>query len=305
MKKIFTLVALAMTAMSMNAQLIHTSQFVEAQGITAEYGSDFAANVEIGSIDGKVSLYNAATSPYKAVDCKNNDYDMVVIDGVECATANGIQGNGNPNSAAGQNPWNATVDVPVTGGSVFKASVAADGYLYVIHKISTNKQYGVCENGSPMGYKVLMENSAGVNNVLALEVKGEGEYNYWNTANTIPWLIRMYKNDPEAATAGNGLGVMFFPVFNGCDYVFSAGGSKISLCGVYYSATEASSIKVVNSTTGTQLDLSGATFVEYPSGSSAVAGVAEAKSEAKKAVKVITANGIQIGNYNIAGQQVK
>ena len=40
-------------------------------------------------------------------------------------------------------------------------------------------------------------------------------------------------------------------------------------------------------------------------GSSAVAGVAEAKSEAKKAVKVITANGIQIGNYNIAGQQVK
>ena len=40
-------------------------------------------------------------------------------------------------------------------------------------------------------------------------------------------------------------------------------------------------------------------------GESAVAGVAEAKSEAKKAVKVITANGIQIGNYNIAGQQVK
>ena len=37
----------------------------------------------------------------------------------------------------------------------------------------------------------------------------------------------------------------------------------------------------------------------------AVAGVAESKSEAKKVVKVITANGIQIGNYNVAGQQVK
>ena len=38
----------------------------------------------------------------------------------------------------------------------------------------------------------------------------------------------------------------------------------------------------------------------------AVAGVAESKAEAKAApVKVITANGIQIGNYNIAGQQVK
>ena len=37
----------------------------------------------------------------------------------------------------------------------------------------------------------------------------------------------------------------------------------------------------------------------------AVAGVAESKAEVKKVVKVITANGIQIGNYNIAGQQVK
>lgn len=305
MKKFLLSAAVAMTAMSMNAQLIHTSDFVTAQGIAADYGSNFDAGVEIGSIAGKVTLYNNASSPFKVVDCKNNDYDKVVIDGVECATANGIQGNGNPNSAAGQNPWNATVAVPVTGGSVFKASVAADGYLYVIHKISSNKQYGVCENGSPMGYKILMENASVDGNVLALEVKGEGEYNYWNTANTIPWVIRMYKNDLEAASAGNGLGVMFFPVFADCDYVFSAGGSKISLCGVYYSATEASSIKVVNSTTAAELTLSGATFVEYPAGASAVAGIAEAKAEAAAPVKVIGANGIQIGNYNIAGQQVK
>lgn len=38
---------------------------------------------------------------------------------------------------------------------------------------------------------------------------------------------------------------------------------------------------------------------------SAVAGIAEAKAEAAAPVKVITANGVQIGNYNIAGQQVK
>ncbi len=38
---------------------------------------------------------------------------------------------------------------------------------------------------------------------------------------------------------------------------------------------------------------------------SAVAGIAEAKAEKAAPVKVITANGIQIGNYNIAGQQVK
>jgi len=41
------------------------------------------------------------------------------------------------------------------------------------------------------------------------------------------------------------------------------------------------------------------------SGETAVAGVAEAKAEVAAPVKVLGANGIQIGNYNIAGQRVK
>ena len=43
----------------------------------------------------------------------------------------------------------------------------------------------------------------------------------------------------------------------------------------------------------------------FSDAATAVAGVAEAKAEAKAPVKVITANGVQIGNFNIAGQQVK
>ena len=45
--------------------------------------------------------------------------------------------------------------------------------------------------------------------------------------------------------------------------------------------------------------------ISYIEGGSAVAGITEAKAEAKAPVKVITANGVQIGNYNVAGQQVK
>ncbi|MBQ9236815.1 MAG: hypothetical protein IJ183_02725 [Prevotella sp.] len=45
--------------------------------------------------------------------------------------------------------------------------------------------------------------------------------------------------------------------------------------------------------------------ISYIASPSAVAGIAEAKAEAAAPVKVITANGIQIGKYNIAGQQVK
>ena len=53
---------------------------------------------------------------------------------------------------------------------------------------------------------------------------------------------------------------------------------------------------------GSKLMVRAITFVP---GTSAVAGIAESKAESSAPVKVLGANGIQIGNYNIAGQQVK
>ena len=74
-----------------------------------------------------------------------------------------------------------------------------------------------------------------------------------------------------------------------------ATGSKLTQCGFYFSETGDEEITL----SGDGVD---AVVLQ---GASAVAGIAEAKAEAAAPVKVITANGIQIGKFNIAGQQVK
>ena len=55
-------------------------------------------------------------------------------------------------------------------------------------------------------------------------------------------------NDAEAATAGNGLGVFYFPVAEGCKYYAHATGSKISWSGIYFSENEAAKVEVVGET---------------------------------------------------------
>ena len=82
-------------------------------------------------------------------------------------------------------------------------------------------------------------------------------------------------DETSATEVGDAYTAYSFPVTAGNTYMFFVSGSKLMLNGVKFVA-------------GT-----------------AVQGVAEAKAEAKAPVKVITANGVQIGNYNVAGQQVK
>ena len=67
-------------------------------------------------------------------------------------------------------------------------------------------------------------------------------------------------------------------------------GSKLMLMGVALEGTEVAD---------------GVVATDPNAGTSAVAGIAEAVEAKAAPVKVMTANGIQIGNYNIAGQQVK
>ena len=81
-----------------------------------------------------------------------------------------------------------------------------------------------------------------------VEVKGEGEYNYIPEGRQIQWVIKEYMNDENAETAGNGLGVFYFPVAEGCKYYAHATGSKISWSGIYFSETEAAKVEVTGET---------------------------------------------------------
>ena len=240
MKK-FLLSAMALVAaMSVNAQVF------QVNGSEKGLSSDLApveAGYAWGSIEGAIDISNAFATDHKVVDCKNNDFNKVVIDGAEILTKDGVQGNDNPKDADGTGVG-ASLKEPVSG-AVIQIDAKKDGWVYIVSKLSTNKQYVVFEEGSPMGYKIAMENAT--EDVINIEVKGEGEYNYLDPAKYeggLPWVIRIFKNNNEAESAGNGLGVFYFPVAEGCKYYASASGSKISWSGIYFSENEAKTITV-------------------------------------------------------------
>ena len=201
--------------------------------------------------------------------------------GNEILTTGGVQGNDNPKDADGGNP--ALTLKPAVSGAVIQLDAKKDGWIYIVAKLSTNKQYMVFEEGSPIGYKIAMEvkDDRISSSVLNLEIKGEGEFNYIPEGRQVQWVIREYLNDAEATTAGNGLGVLYFPVAKDCKYLAHATGSKISWSGIYFSENEAASIKVAKED-GTEFSI--------------LADPASVKN-----IKVDAQNGAA---YNAAGQQV-
>ena len=244
MKK-FLLSAMALVAaMSVNAQVFKVS--AEANGIGSD-AVDVAAGKAWGSIEGAIEVSNPFATQHKAVDCKNNDFNKVVIDGNEIETKDGVQGQDNPKDADGGN--SAVTFKEATGGAVIQIDAKKNGWVYIVAKLSTNKQYVVFEEGAPIGYKIAMENTDErvKGGVLNLEIKGEGEYNNLTLdkyPNGLMWVIREYLGNAEAETAGNGLGVLYFPVAEGCKYFAHATGSKISWSGIYFSASEAKTVTV-------------------------------------------------------------
>ena len=244
MKKILLSAMALVAAMSVNAQVFKVS--AEANGIGSD-AVDVEAGKAWGSIEGVIDISNPFATQHKAVDCKNNDFNKVVIDGNEIETKDGVQGQDNPKDADGGN--SAVTFKEATGGAVIQIDAKKNGWVYIVAKLSTNKQYVVFEEGAPIGYKIAMENTDErvKNGVLNLEIKGEGEYNNLTLdkyPNGLMWVIREYLGNAEAETAGNGLGVLYFPVAEGCKYFAHATGSKISWSGIYFSASEAKTVTV-------------------------------------------------------------
>jgi hypothetical protein len=227
-----------------NAQVFKVS--AEANGIGSD-AVDVEAGKVWGSIEGVIDISNPFATQHKAVDCKNNDFNKVVIDGNEIETKDGVQGQDNPKDADGGN--SAVTFKEATGGAVIQIDAKKNGWVYIVAKLSTNKQYVVFEEGAPIGYKIAMENTDErvKDGVLNLEIKGEGEYNNLTLdkyPNGLMWVIREYLGNAEAETAGNGLGVFYFPVAEGCKYYAHATGSKISWSGICFSETEAKTVTV-------------------------------------------------------------
>ena len=291
MKKVFLLAAVAF-ATSANAQVV---QF-DAEGKLGLTGdvAPVSANTELGSNEA-IDAYIAFDDSYKASNIKNNDYNVVKIGGNEVQTKGGMQGNTNPKDIEGNSPAGAagSETTPAKGpsapvsGCVYGLKAKADGIVYVIAKLSSNKNYTVFEDGAAIGYKAAMEanNAAFPDGKLFVEVKGEGEYNVVSTF--IDQLEHIATGDPESAIKVNGLGVIWFPVYNGGTYLFNACGSKASVSGMYFATAEQDVV-----VEGTDSEAPKDAFTIYTAGADGIANVAA------------TAKAENARMFNLAGQEV-
>ena len=245
MKKILLSAAAVFAAMSLNAQEICTFNPDNVMNLDADNGSALTAGTIIGETESIVATVGADDS-YKPQDVAS------VINGAE--SKGGLQGSTNPKDADGGTP-SSTLIQPASG-AYLQFEAKADGFLYVIHKASSNKAYTVFEEGSAIGYTfAAFGNKEPLPEVYQFTIEGGGEYNYlsetdrtkiefaeqeWLKVNNPEFYEANWVAQDDGTTkwtnvSANGLGVIKFAVAKDCKYIVNANGSKITAGGFVFS----------------------------------------------------------------------
>lgn len=303
MKKIFTLVAASMMAAGAFAQT--ESAFIDTEN-TFNSSDAVAINADTKLCESaNVVMYQAWDDTYKKV-AMTGEADLVKavsIDGVEYAMPAGIQCQTNPKE-------NNLTSFGQVSGAVFKFEVKADGILYVFGKMTYNKNYYVWEgnvglDAMPVAYTFAagqVKDGQGDATVgytlpgdeLGYYVMGNGYDDGTKYLNAAQCVEVAAGGDPATLThwtAGNGLGVIAFPVYKDAQFYYvNACGSKVTSNGFVFvpGATQVGTIAFTEGGT---------------------TGIQNVESTAAQSVrKVATANGIQIvkagKTYNVAGQEL-
>ena len=175
----------------------------------------------------------------------------------------GLQGRNNPKDANDGAP-NITLQEPVNGAFI-QLEAKANGFLYILHKASSNKAYTVFENGKAISYTFAAAGDAttDLGAVYQFTIPYEMENGQNVVKRPIEWAEREYlksaKPDIYASrlttdAEGNeqwagkkkkksGSGVIIFPVFTGRKYIVNANGSKITPAGFAFSTVDDLTIK--------------------------------------------------------------
>lgn len=266
MKKSLLFVAALAASVCANAQ--EKAYFATALGYTAD--NTTAASVAENTPLGSTSIADAfigATDNYKAVtvngpkytDGENSyTYRKITIDGVslsETEGLTGIQGNGNPKDIDGGSP-SSTFKAPASG-AYFSFTAKANGFVYVVAKLSSNKAYTVFEEGTAVPYLYSQAtDGTKLPQTLKVDLRGtgttfDGVENITSEDHPLgilwPEQINAGLADADAVAswakiAQNGVGFIAFPVYEGLKYICCAVGSKMSGLGFYTSTEEAKTI---------------------------------------------------------------
>ncbi|MGN1375183.1 MAG: hypothetical protein ACI4V5_01365 [Prevotella sp.] len=284
MKKIFTFAAMVAITMSASAQT--ESAFVDAEALLGADAATTPVSVEADKVlcsSTNITMKNAWAVNYKIVSmtAEGDAANKAVIDGVTYDMPTGIQGQTNPTPAnldgGGQN-----------AGAVFKFDVQADGILYVFGKLSGNKSYYVWEGdvantqGLAVAYTMQVQ-PVGGGDQLGYTLPGDADGYYVigsgydclkgtnNAFASASKCIDVFKGTPLEAgvdatgawgtnwTAGNGLGVIAFPVYkDAATYFVNAVGSKIT-CNGFAFVPGATTIGSISFTAGGSDGINGIT----------------------------------------------
>jgi hypothetical protein len=251
MKKVLLSAVAFMAAMSLNAQEVEVCVFNadNALELDSENGTALTAGTEIGSTTSIVATIGADDT-YKPQSA------TFTVNGTDIT--GGLQGATNPKDADSGVP--ATTLVQPASGAFFQFEAKADGYLYVMHKASSNKAYTVFEEGTAISYTyaAIGDASSLLGGVYAYTLPYEVENEQFVVKESVGWAEQEYLKvaNPDAYAANwkeetaddgstkktwdpaikiNGLGVIKFPVYKDCKYIVNANGSKITAAGFVFS----------------------------------------------------------------------
>ena len=252
MKKILLSAAAIFAAMSMNAQEFCSFNPDNALNLDAENGTALTAGTVIGETTSIVATIGADDTykPQSATFTANGE----IISG-------GLQGASNPKDADGGTP--ATTLIQPANGAFLVFEAKADGFLYVMHKASSNKAYTVFEEGTAISYTfaAIGDASSLLGGVYSFTLPYEVENEQFVVKNPVEWAEQEFlkstnldayaanwkeetaddgttKQTWDPAIKINGLGVIKFPVYKDCKYIVNANGSKITAAGFAFSTED-------------------------------------------------------------------
>lgn len=231
MKKILLSAVALVAAMSVNAQEFapFTSAAAEKVGFVADGDGNYAKIAVKGGTVLVETESVTCTLAYDQSECGRTGLSKndVQINGTDFGSETGIQGNDNgPGTAAsaGTYPENACM---------YKFTIKNDGYLYVFHKASANKNYVVFESKLRIPY-VYSAADGGAYDLNTVAGAIDNSLGY-------PIIANDYAIGQAQTYAGEGLGagtcVIKFPVYAGVEYDALATGSKMTFAGFYFDLT--------------------------------------------------------------------
>ncbi|MDE6556080.1 MAG: hypothetical protein K2K55_03860, partial [Duncaniella sp.] len=172
-----------------------------------------------------------------------NGYNSVKVNGVDCGkTTDGAVGNSNPSG------WSITT--AATSGAVFRLDAKKDGYVVLLSKYSTNKNYWVFEGlageeemcvAYQMGMQVKNDAFPTGRLEFALPADKDGylnaeapDFDKYVSGVAIKWPEKIVLGDEATDVKASGFGAIAFPVYEGCSYLYGAQGSKMTSVGFIY-----------------------------------------------------------------------